>query len=323
MMTRMRTTKTLRMTSKSLFNPSILPLYLICTAIWGSTWIVIKFQLETATPLVAVFYRFVLATVILLAFCFLTGRRLSWDLGHHRDFALQGSFNFSLNFILTYIAEQYTSSGLVALTFTTLIYMNMFGLWVFFNKPIQKNVIWGSVLGGLGIACVFYNEILNFEWGSASVMGLSIAMLATVFASIGNLLSTRILARGVPVASANTWGIFYGAVCTGVCALLMGTDLTPPTAPLFWGHLFYLAVFGTVIAFGAYISLVGRIGAEKAAYTGLVSPLLALALSSFFEGFQWTLAIVIGMALCLGGNILTLRKKGPALTSSQGSRRSV
>jgi drug/metabolite transporter (DMT)-like permease len=72
--------------------------------------------------------------------------------------------------------------------------------------------------------------------------------------------------------------------------------------------LLYLAVFGSIIAFGAYLSLVGRIGAEKAAYTSIISPVIALTLSSFFENFHWTPEIAAGIILCLAGNVITLQK---------------
>ncbi len=130
-------------------------LYTICTLIWGSTWLVITFQIDEASPVTSVFWRFLLATSLLFIFCFIKKQNLRYQPKEHLLFAAQGIFMFSINYMLTYIAETMISSGLVALSFTVLIYYNMFGMRLFFKRPITKNVIFGSALGGLGIVFIF------------------------------------------------------------------------------------------------------------------------------------------------------------------------
>lgn len=216
---------------------------------------------------------------------------------------------FSVNYMLTYIAETMISSGLVALSFTVLVYYNMFGMKLFFKKPIGHQVLWGSVLGGLGIIFIFLNEILHFDPGSTTIAGLLIGFLATLSASLGNMVAQRSYQQGLPVMATNTWGMLYGSLFTLLIALVLREDLSIPLTARFLGSLFYLALFGSVIAFGAYLSLAGKIGAEKAAYTSVISPVIALTLSSFFEDFKWTPYILVGVSLCLIGNILTLTKR--------------
>lgn len=283
-------------------------LYFLCTVIWGSTWIVIKFQIDTVSPIVGVFYRFVLAATFLFAFCTAARVRLRWSPRQHSEFFLQGVFNFSINYMLTYVSEMMASSGLIALTFTSIIYLNMFGMRVFFRQPIRWNVIAGSILGGGGLLMIFMNELDRFQPGSKSIWGLMIGLIAAVFASAGNMMSTRILRQRIPVAAANAWGMLYGTLFTGLTALLLNQNFSFEPTLQFGFSLLYLAFFGTVIAFGAYISLVGRIGAEKAAYTSVLSPVLALWLSSLYEEFHFTPMILLGMVLCLAGNFLTLKK---------------
>ncbi len=283
-------------------------LYTICTLIWGSTWLVITFQVDGASPVTSVFWRFLLGAVILLGFCVVTKKDLRYSKKDHLFFAGQGIFLFSVNYMLTYLSETMVSSGMTAIAFTTLIYYNMIGMWYFFGKPITKNVILGSVLGGIGIFFLFANELFHFDSNTKTIWGLLLSFIATMFASFGNMISQKNYRKGVPVVIANTYGMLYGSLFTLVVALLLQENLAIPMTGKFLGSLLYLSLFGSVIAFGAYLTLAGRIGAEKAAYTSVLSPVIALTLSSFFEGFKWTPYIVIGVVLCLLGNIITLRK---------------
>ncbi|ASD65144.1 DMT family transporter [Bdellovibrio bacteriovorus] len=284
-------------------------LYAICTLIWGSTWLVITFQIDAASPVTSVFWRFLLSTALLLLFCFWKKQNLKYSRHDHLLFAGQGVLMFSINYMLTYVAETMISSGMVALSFTLLVYYNMFGMRLFFKKPITANVIWGSLLGGVGIVFIFLNEILNFDPSSKTIWGLLVGFLATLSASLGNMVAQKSYQKRIPVVVTNTWGMLYGSMFTLIVALVLQHDLSIPLNARFLGALFYLALFGSVIAFGAYLSLAGRIGAEKAAYTSVLSPVIALTLSSFFENFHWTPYIVIGVVLCLLGNVLTLTKR--------------
>jgi len=284
-------------------------LYSICTLIWGSTWLVITFQIDAASPVTSVFWRFLLAAGMLFTFCFFKRQNLRYHRREHVLFAAQGIFMFSVNYMLTYIAETMISSGLVALSFTVLVYYNMFGMRLFFKRPITRNVIAGSILGGVGIVLIFLNEILHFDPSSKTILGLCVGFLATLSASVGNMVAQKSYQLRIPVLVTNTFGMLYGSLFTLVVALLHGDSLALPMTVKFWSALIYLALFGSVIAFGAYLSLAGKIGAEKAAYTSVISPVIALVLSSFFENFQWTPYILGGVVLCLLGNILTLTRR--------------
>ncbi|WP_373998716.1 DMT family transporter [Bdellovibrio bacteriovorus] len=284
-------------------------LYTICTLIWGSTYLVITFQVDAASPITSVFWRFLLAAPLLFGFCFFKKQNLQYHRREHILFALQGIFMFSVNYMLTYIAETMISSGMVALTFTLLIYYNMFGMRVFFKKPINRSVIVGSLLGGLGIIFIFLNEILHFDTNSKTILGLVIGFFATMSASIGNMVAQKSYQLRIPVLITNTWGMLYGSLFTLLVALIHGDSLAIPLNARFLSALLYLALFGSVIAFGAYLSLAGKIGAEKAAYTSVISPVIAITLSSFFENFVWTPYIITGVVLCFLGNILTLTRR--------------
>ncbi|MFS4458700.1 DMT family transporter [Bdellovibrio sp. HCB2-146] len=284
-------------------------LYTVCTLIWGSTWLVITYQVDAASPVTSVFWRFVLSFLMLMAFCLFKRIKLDYSRKQHLLFAAQGVFMFSINYMLTYLAETMISSGLMALSFTVLLYYNIFGMRIFFKKPITWRVVVGSLMGGAGLGFIFMPEIVNFDPSSKTLLGLGIGFLATFFASMGNMVAQKSYQDKVPVVVTNTWGMLYGSIFTMIVGLILQHSFAIPMTTKFILSLTYLSLFGTVIAFGAYLSLAGRIGAEKAAYTGVISPIIALTLSSLFEDFTWTPTIIIGVLLCILGNIFTLAPK--------------
>lgn len=221
---------------------------------------------------------------------------------------------FSINYILTYIAETQVSSGLVALAFTTLIYFNMAWMHFAYGKKISSLTIAGTLLGTLGIGLIFQQELARFSFEMASIGGILTSVLATLSASLGNWSAFRIHKMKINVIAGNTWAMLYGTLFTFLTSAVMQNPLEASWNLEFTASLIYLSVFGTVIAFGAYLTLANRIGSERAAFTSVVSPVIALLLSGLFEDFLWTPAIVAGVLLCLIGNYLTLK---PSQTSQE------
>ncbi|WP_413586058.1 DMT family transporter [Bdellovibrio sp. HCB274] len=292
-------------------------LYAICTLIWGSTWLVITFQVDSASPIASVFWRFALGAFLLFAYCWFTKKKLSYGKQDHLTFMAMGVFMFSINYMLVYWSETMVSSGIAAICFTVIVPYNMIGMRIFFKKPIAAKVITGSLLGGAGIALIFMNEILGLQANHSTIFGLVLGLIATLSASTGNMLSQRSYRKAIPVVISNTWGMLYGSVFTLIVGLILQHSFAIPLTTKYLSSLLYLSLFGSVFAFGAYLSLAGRIGAERAAYSGVVSPIIALTLSSMYENFKWTPYIVAGVALCLLGNVLTLYSP-KKLTKSAG-----
>ena len=93
-------------------------------------------------------------------------------------------------------------------------------------------------------------------------------------------------------------------MANGTLRQIHGICLRGHASFTYLGSLFYLAMFGSVLAFGCYLTLVGRIGAEKSAYTMVLFPIVALGFSTLFEGYQWSVESMIGVTLILVGNVL-------------------
>ncbi len=288
-------------------------LYLFSVLIWGSTWYAIEFQLGVVAPEVSLVYRFALAAIILLSFCMLTGRSLKYSLHQHGFIALQGMFLFSSNYLVFYWATGLLTSGIVALMFSTVILMNIINGVIFLRMTISWRVILGACLGIAGIALIFWAELRAVDNSADTWRGLWMCLLATCFASIGNIISARNQKKGIPVIPTNAWGMGYGALIMAVYALASGARFNYDPSFEYSVSLVYLSVFGSILAFGSYLTLVGRIGADRAAYAALLFPIIALGLSTIFEGYQWTPRAVLGFALVLLGNYIALTKtKGRA-----------
>lgn len=283
-------------------------LYLAAVLIWGSTWYAIKFQLGVVAPEVSLVYRFGLAALILLLFCLLTGRSLRYSARQHGFIALQGLFLFSSNYLVFYWATELLTSGIVALLFSTVILMNIMNGAIFMGNAIRPRVVLGSCFGITGIAAIFWSEVGVVENTADTWRGLWMCLIATYFASVGNILSARNQKSGIPVVQTNAWGMAYGALAMMVFAVIGGASFNYDPTLSYSVSLIYLAVFGSILAFGSYLTLIGRIGADKAAYAAVLFPVIALGLSTLFESYQWTLQAVIGFALVLLGNYIVLSR---------------
>ena len=283
-------------------------LFSVSAIIWGSTWLVIKFQLGLVDPIISVSYRFILASFILLLFCRISGLNLKYNVKKHFFIALQGFFLFGINYWLVYLAEVHLPSGLVAVIFSMIIFFNIFNGAIFIGSPIRVRVIAGAALGIVGIGLVFKQELLSFSLSSDNSLALVIAGLGALTASLGNITSVHNQKINLPVIQTNAFGMMYGALFMLIISLIMGKHFSFEISYAYIGSLLYLSIFGSIVAFTCYLTLLGKIGADKAAYVTLIIPVIALILSTIFEEYTWTLYAFIGVALILIGNILVLIK---------------
>jgi drug/metabolite transporter (DMT)-like permease len=287
---------------------SSLGLYVAAVLIWGSTWIAITFQLGKVPPEVSVAYRFALASLILLAWCRARGLRLAFPWRDHLWIALQGALLFGINYVCVYLAEGRISSGLVALIFSLMVFLNILGARIFFATPLNPIAVLGATIGVSGVALIFLPELGRSSDMGPRGVGIALALVATVSASLGNMVASRNQGRGLPVVQVNAFGMFYGALFVGLYALSIGQAFVFEGSTRYVLSLCYLALFGSVFAFGAYLTLIGRIGAERAGYAMVAIPIVALLISTVFEGLPWRRETLIGAGLCLAGNALVLRR---------------
>jgi drug/metabolite transporter (DMT)-like permease len=284
-------------------------LYLITVFIWGSTWLAIKFQLGVVSPELSIAYRFGLAALILILFSLLRRLRLRFSLKEHGFFALQGFLLFSLNYILVYLAEGYLTSGLVAIIFSLIIVLNVLFGALFLGNPIRLQVVIGAGLGLVGLALVFWPELVSLNLSSQKLIGMALALVSTISASLGNVVSARNQRHDLPVIQTNAYGMLYGALFMLVLAILRGAQLQFDASTGYILSLLYLAIFGSVVAFGSYLTLLGRIGLDRAAYVTVLFPVIALLLSTIFEDLKWGGFQLLGVLLILSGNAVVLTKK--------------
>ena len=284
-------------------------LYITTVLIWGSSWIAIKYQLGTVDPMVSVTYRFLIASGISWLFCRLSGRLLTFSLIDHGFIFLQGVSLFALNYWLFYISELTLTSGLAAVIFSTIVLMNMINGVLFLKNRLELSVLSGALFGLLGIILVFWTEVSDLNTGRENMVAISLAILATLLASVGNITSARNQRSGIPVVQANTLGMLYGAIFMLVLSWLTGRKLTFELTLPYISSLLFLSIFASIIAFWTYLTLLGRVGVERVAYVTLLFPLVALAISTIAEGYIWTHHAGVGILFILVGNLMIIKRK--------------
>lgn len=285
--------------------------YTITILIWGSTWLGIKFQLGSVDPALSVAYRFALAALILFAWCLARRLPMRFSKGDHLYIAMQGAFLFAFNYLLFYLAELQITSGLAAVVFSTIVVMNLLNGRIFLGTPIEVKVLFGGAMGMIGLILLFWPEMAAVNFSGPVIAGMLLSFAATYLASLGNIISARNQHRKLPVVQTNAYGMAYGSLCMILVVIISDAPITIDLSAPYLISLVYLALFGSVIAFGCYLSLVGRIGPGRAAYATLLFPVVALALSTIWEDYQWTISGLCGIALILSGNYLALARRKP------------
>jgi drug/metabolite transporter (DMT)-like permease len=282
-------------------------LYAVTVLIWGSSWIAIKYQLGSVDPLVSIAHRMALATLLGVFLTLLTQGFARLSGRDHVRIFVQGLCLFCCNYLFIYAATADLSTGLIAVMFSTMVILNALGGAMFLDMPLRPMVLVGGLLGLCGMAVLFLPELETLGWADPRLRALLLCFVGTVCASAGNMIAAGNLRRGLPVLTCNSWGMFYGAATLYLAALVLDIPITIDLQPNYLLSLAYLAFFATVLAFWAYISLIGRIGADRAAYTTLIFPVVALMISSVLEDYRWTLWSATGLFFVVGGNWLAMR----------------
>jgi drug/metabolite transporter (DMT)-like permease len=290
-------------------------LFAIPSLIWGSTWYVIKFQLGMVDPLLSVAYRFILAGILMIAFCLATGRSLKFSPKEHFLAFLLGLSLFGINYWFVYQAETILTSGVVAVVFSLIIFFNIFFNAIFLKGKIKIDVIFAAILGVGGTALLFKNEINSFSLNSKDSIVFLICLAGLVSASLGNILSAYKQKKKIPLIQSNALAMLYGGLSMFVLVLILGKPIVLDNSASYLFSLLYLAVFGSIIAFSTYLKLLGEIGPDRSIYIALITPAIALGISTIFEGYHWDVFAVLGIVLLFSGNILALRFKTKKTTA--------
>ena len=285
-----------------------LGLYITTIMIWGTTWIITKHQVSELSALHSVLFRYLLAAILLQGILFFFKSKERYSVKKHILFFLLGSTLFCWNYVLFYLAASTgLTTGLIAVIFSTIITMNIANNAMIFGDFPQTSTVIGAILGLVGITLVFYEDITFFkEKGLLSAIGL--CLFATYLASLGNMFSKILQTQKITVVSANKWGMTYGAISLLVVTILFDRNVQLPTSLPFLSGLLFLAIFGSIIGFWSYLTLLGRVGANKAAYAMIVFPIWALILSWLFEDFTWTPIKITGVVIILTGNLFIIGK---------------
>lgn len=284
-------------------------IYALTVLIWGSTWIMIKFQLGVVPAQVSLVYRFAIAAIALLIFALWRRRRLHIPREHLLMVALQGLFMFSANYFFVYSGTAFLTSGLVAVLFTSLVFLNAINERLFFGTPIKPLAIIAGATALSGIGLMFWPEVSALSWRDDTVKGIALVLGGALMASFGNMAAISNTRRKLPVVAVNAAGMAFGAACSAMVAIAGGHAFIVDWRLPYIGSLLFLAIPGTAVAFGLYLVLLDRIGASKAAYTSVMLPVVALLISTLFEDYRWSVLAITGLAIALAGNAIALMQK--------------
>ena len=295
-----------------MLNLNIL-LFLGALFFWSATWSIIGLTQVNIDldPTISVFIRFIIAGLIILIFVALTKRNLIFSIKDHLYFFVLGIFLYSGNYIFFYNSNVYLPSNIPATVFCLLTIFNILGERYIFNKPITTLALFGATLGITGIAIIFFKDFLSFNLNSGTTLGLLFALLATLSASIGNLIAIYNKRNfNIPLLQNVAFAMIYGALVALIVSFIKGAEFYIPLKNLSYllGQA-YLIIFGSVISFLCYIRFIEKESATKGGYIGVIMPILALIIAMIFEDVKPDIYFLIGLPLALFGLILILKQE--------------
>jgi drug/metabolite transporter (DMT)-like permease len=280
-----------------------------CALVWGTTFYAITLQLGVVDPLVSVVYRFALSAVLLFAWCRISGERIALTRNQHLAAAAMGILTFAGNYPLVYVAQQYVNSGVVAILYAAMAFINLMLFRILLGQRTRAIAWIGALLGIAGVALISWDEFAASRMSEHASFGLGLAMLAVVMASLGNVAARKGEDFKAPVPSLTAWSMAYGALALAIFTQLSGRAWTFEATPEYIGSLLYLSIAGSVIAFVLYFGLARRRGYGTAAYVSAMAPLVAMFVSGVLEHKSWGVWAFVAVALVLGGQVLLLRAK--------------
>ncbi|OYU14492.1 MAG: EamA family transporter [Alphaproteobacteria bacterium PA4] len=284
--------------------------FAIITLIWGSTWLVIKTQLGVVPPSWSVTWRFLVGGTAMLLMCLATGKSLRLTARQHGFALIVAVMQFVLNFNLVYRAEQHVTSGLVALSFALLLVPNAVLAALFLGQRITLRFALGSALGIIGVLLLFARDLLLPGADDREILtGLGLAFAGVFSASIANVMQASPAGRAMPLEGGLAWSMLYGAALNaGVALVLAGPPVIDPS-PAYLAGVAYLGLVASALAFSLYYAIIRAIGPGPAAYSGVVIPIVAMALSTLFEAYVWSPLALLGCGLALAGLVVALRSR--------------
>lgn len=287
------------------------PFFLVAL-IWGSTWLVIKDQIGSVPPSWSVTWRFIIAAVGMAALVLIRRESLRVSNTTLKVAAMLGLLQFVLNFQLVYRAEHHLTSGIVAVIFALLIVPNSLLAWIVLRQPVTRSFLGGSAVAGAGIALLLLHEYRMAPPEGQVLTGITLTAAALLSASSANVLQASPMARGVKMIPLLAWAMLFGALMDGTVAWLVEG---PPQFDVRPGYIFgvlYLGLIGSVVTFPLYFRLLQRLGAGRGAYNGVLVPVIAMLLSTAFEGYRWSVLALAGSTLAMLGLVLALRARSPS-----------
>jgi drug/metabolite transporter (DMT)-like permease len=290
------------------FRSVALP-FIIFTAIWGSTWIVIRGQLGTVPPQWSVTYRFVIAASAMAVVATLKGENLRLGRRALVPAIFLGFAQFSVNFNAVYLAERHITSGVVATVFALLLIPSSLLAWAFLDQRPSARFAWSSLVAVVGIVLLFVHELHEHSASAGQVVaGIAITFVGMLGASIANVIQARPEIRRFPLLALLAWSMAAGAVIDGAVAFAMTGPPTFDGRMEYWAGLLYLALAASVLTFSLYYPVVRKIGPGKAAYSSVIVPIIAMGFSTWLEDYRWTPLAMTGAVLALGGMVAALSR---------------
>jgi drug/metabolite transporter (DMT)-like permease len=286
--------------------------FLLLTAIWGTTWAVIRVGLGGVPPFTGVALRFTLAGAILLALARPFGVRLGRAPHERALWLANGVLSFCLSYSAVYWSEQYLPSGLAAVLFATFpLFVAALAHFLLPGERLRGGAALGLVLGFAGVAVIFSDD-LTLLGGEAVRRAAFVMLVSPLVSALASVLVKR-WGSGVHPLSLSAVPMLFAGVVMGAVAFLVERQLPLVLDARSVGAILYLAILGSAVTFTVYYWLLAKMKATSLALTSYLIPIVAVAVGALAFDEPLRPRLLAGSALVLVGVVVVnQRRHAPA-----------
>ena len=269
--------------------------------VWGTTYLGIRIALETIPPLLLTGTRFTAAGLIMLVIAKLRGNRIPRDKRTLANLAVVGILLIGGGNLAVVWAEQWVPSGLAALLVATAPF------WMAFIEAFRKDGerigmrgITGMLIGFVGVAMLVSPRGSGTAWGPGFLLGVIAIQIGEICWMFGSAYG-KYNVHGVPLLVSSALQMIFGGAIVGTAGLIAGEAPRFFVTPRTFGALVYLTVFGSIIAYSAYVFALAHLRTTVTALYAYVNPVVAVFLGWLILSEPLTWISLVAMAIVLGG----------------------
>jgi drug/metabolite transporter (DMT)-like permease len=298
--------------------------FAIVCVVWGTTYLGIRVAVETIPPLMLTAMRFVFAGTVMVAIAAARGERIPRDRPTLVNLAIVGILMVGVGNLAVVWAEQWVPSGMAALCVATApFWMALLELFRDGGERIDARSAVGMLIGFGGVAMLMTPKGSGGAYDMHFVVGVLVMQLGSLGWQYGSLRS-KYSVKHVPLMASASLQMLFGGIIVGIVGIALGEPARLHFTTRTFAALAYLTIFGSIIAYSAYVYALAHMRTSQSSLYAYVNPVVAVILGWLILHEELTWVSIVAMCVILAGVALVqtagMRRRNLAAVAASEER---